>query len=294
MARTTPVRPGPEPSAERAIVVGAGIVGVCCAYALQRAGFNVLLLDKDEPGMAASYGNSGSIGLASTPPLGVPGMLKEVPRMLLDPMHALVIRWRHLPRSLPWFIKFARTLDPARVEAISHARAALLSHAGDAYDDLLEEIGRPELINGGGLIFAYETESTFRGARYGIDLRRRTGVEVVEMSGAGLRDIEPALTEKVVQGFYLPKVRTTTNPLKLTRAILAAYEERGGRVLRETVRGFDRGSGRVRGVQTDQGRHSCDLAVIAAGAWSRELIQHLGDDIPLAAERGYHIVIEDP
>ena len=71
-----------------AVIVGAGIVGVCCSYALQRVGFNVTLIDKDEPGRAASYGNSGSIGLSSSPPLGTPGMLKDVPRILLDPMRA--------------------------------------------------------------------------------------------------------------------------------------------------------------------------------------------------------------
>src|SRR5215469_16705499 len=100
----------------RAIVIGGGIVGACCGYALVRAGFDVLMIEKDEPGRAASYGNSGSIGLSSSPPLVVPGMLKDVPRMLLDPEHALVIRWRHLPRALPWFVKFAQTLAPERIE----------------------------------------------------------------------------------------------------------------------------------------------------------------------------------
>src|SRR5262249_54452674 len=104
---------------QRVVVIGGGIIGACCAYGLGWAGFDVLMIEKDEPGRAASYGNSGSIGLSSSPPLGVPGMLKDVPRMLLDPEHALVIRWRHLPRALPWFLKFARTLAPERVEAIA-------------------------------------------------------------------------------------------------------------------------------------------------------------------------------
>lgn len=279
---------------QSAVVVGAGIIGVCCAYALRRSGFEVLLVEKDEPGQAASFGNSGSIGLASTPPLGLPGMLKDVPRMLMDPRHALVLRWRYLPRSLPWLLKFARTLDPARVEAISAARANLLSHAGGAYEDLLSEIGHSELIYPSGLIFAYESEGSFRGARYGIELRRRTGVEVQEMSGNTLREIEPALSERAAQGFYLPAVRTTTSPLALTRSILAAYRARGGKLVHATVRRFERGPEGVCAVETDQGRHLCDLAVVAAGAWSRDLAKQFGDRIPLAAERGYHIVVEDP
>ena len=96
----------------RAVVVGGGIVGACCAYALLRRGFAVTLIEKDEPGRAASFGNSGSIGLASVPPLGMPGMLKDAPRMLLDPKHALVLRWRHLGDPLPWMRRFAQTLPP--------------------------------------------------------------------------------------------------------------------------------------------------------------------------------------
>ncbi|MFC7395616.1 NAD(P)/FAD-dependent oxidoreductase [Chelatococcus sp. GCM10030263] len=280
--------------ATRAVVVGAGIVGACCAYALRRAGFDVLLIEKDEPGRAASYGNAGSIGLASTPPLGMPGMLKGVPRMLLDPRHALIIRWKHLPRVLPWFLKFAQTLKPERVEAISHARAALLAHAGEAYDDLLAEIGRPELIYGNGLIAAFETDETFAKARYGMELRRRTGIALREMNAAELKAIEPALSDKVRKGIFFPDVRTTTNPLRLTEAIVAAFRARGGELAKETVLAFEGGDAGIGAVVTDRGRHPCDLVVIAAGAWSRRLVRDLGDAIPLAAERGYHIMIGEP
>lgn len=282
-----------EHQPQRAIVVGAGILGACCAYALLKAGFGVLLIEKDEPGKAASYGNSGSIGLSSTPPLGVPGMLKDVPRMLLDPRHALVIRWKHLPRALPWFLRFAQTLKPERVEAIAAARAALLAHAGDSYDDLLAEIGRPELIYHSGLLFAYETEEAFAGARYGVELRRRTGIEVREMDAPAMRELEPALSDKARRGVFLPNVRTTTNPLRLTEAIVEAFRRRGGKLAKETVLGFETGPEGVRAVVTDNSSHACDLVVVAAGAWSRNLVRELGDAIPLEAERGYHVMIED-
>jgi D-amino-acid dehydrogenase len=284
----------PESGARHVIIVGGGIVGVCCGFSLLRAGFDVTIIEKDEPGRAASYGNSGSIGLGSSPPLGMPGMLKEVPKMLLDPMHALVVRWARLPFALPWFWKFTRTLDPGRVEAIARARAALLVESGKAYDALLAEIDHRDLIYSRGLIFAYESEATLRGARAGVELRRRTGIEVQELSGDAAREVEPTLSDSIVGGIFVPNVRTTTNPLRLTTAILDAYLQRGGRLLREQVQGFERQGKTVRAVITDQGRHACDMAVISAGAWSRRLVQKLGDSVPLEAERGYHIMIDNP
>jgi len=44
----------------RIVVIGAGICGVSTAIWLQRSGHEVILLDKGDPGMGASYGNAGA------------------------------------------------------------------------------------------------------------------------------------------------------------------------------------------------------------------------------------------
>jgi D-amino-acid dehydrogenase len=43
------------------VVVGAGVIGLCCAYALRKRGLDVVVVDDDEPGHAASHGNGGWI-----------------------------------------------------------------------------------------------------------------------------------------------------------------------------------------------------------------------------------------
>jgi D-amino-acid dehydrogenase len=44
---------------DTAVVVGAGIVGVCTAWHLLRRGVSVTLIDRDEPGLGCSYGKPG-------------------------------------------------------------------------------------------------------------------------------------------------------------------------------------------------------------------------------------------
>ena len=39
------------------IVVGGGVIGVCCAYFLARRGSRVTVLERDEIGSGASFGN---------------------------------------------------------------------------------------------------------------------------------------------------------------------------------------------------------------------------------------------
>ena len=73
-------------------VLGAGIVGVCSALALQREGHSVTLVDRDEPGRGCSFGNAGILHAGGVLPLGRPGILAKVPGMLLNREGALVIR----------------------------------------------------------------------------------------------------------------------------------------------------------------------------------------------------------
>ena len=110
-------------------VIGAGMVGTCCALHLQHEGFEVTLLDRGGPGEETSSGNLGGFAVASCPPLAMPGVLPRVPGMLLDADAPLRIRWRHAPRALPWFVRFAANARRERVEANAAARQSLLDQA---------------------------------------------------------------------------------------------------------------------------------------------------------------------
>ncbi|MSP67774.1 MAG: FAD-dependent oxidoreductase, partial [Alphaproteobacteria bacterium] len=87
---------------ERVLVIGAGIVGICTALALQREGFAVTVADERGVGEGASKGNAGIMATSAVMPVGTPAKVRRVPRMLADPAAPLTIRWHYLPRLLPW------------------------------------------------------------------------------------------------------------------------------------------------------------------------------------------------
>ena len=72
-------------------VVGAGIVGMCAAAYLQRSGVQVTVFDPTDPGKSCSYGNAGGLSPGSCIPVAYPGIIKQVPKWLLDPMAPLVL-----------------------------------------------------------------------------------------------------------------------------------------------------------------------------------------------------------
>ncbi len=73
-------------------IVGGGVVGLCSAYALRRAGAEVILLERNSLGRGASEGNTGWISPTISTPLAAPGVLKSGLRSAFDPKGALVIR----------------------------------------------------------------------------------------------------------------------------------------------------------------------------------------------------------
>ena len=75
-------------------VIGAGIVGLATALALQDSGRQVVLIDRLPPGEGTSSGNAGIISTGAVHPESMPGIWKEIPGMTLNRMAPL--------RSAPW------------------------------------------------------------------------------------------------------------------------------------------------------------------------------------------------
>ena len=272
-------------------MVGCGIVGVCCALYLQRDGHSVVVIDPGGPGEACSSGNAGQFVTGYCVPLGLPGIAREVPAMVMDPLGPLTIRWPYLPALLPWLLRFLAASSPGRVGEIAQALYRLNKDALTAFAPLLEQAGAGHLIRRNGRLDVYQSERVFAKAQVKFDLLRRCGVRVEMLDHKGVRDLEPALADRCRQGVFYPESAHTTSPLRLTRLLAEDFVRRGGRLLRERVTDFRMGSEGVWSVVTDGGRHPADQLVLAAGAYSRPLAAKLGSRLPLEAERGYHLML---
>ena len=274
-------------------VIGAGMVGTCCALYLQDEGFEVTLIDKGAPGDGASFGNLGCFGIASCVPPGMPGILKKVPAMLLDRDAPLKLRWSHALKAAPWFLRYVANTRKDRVEAIAAARQSLLNKVHETLDPLVAEAGAGNLLCPGGLLFTFESEEAFKGAAYAFEIRRRHGVPMEFLSGDQAREVEPHLSKSVVRAMHVPSLVFTLDPGGLVKSLAGLFERRGGKLVRQAVRGFDLGPDGVRAIRSDQSETATDHVVIAAGVWSRPLAKALGTDVPLEAERGYHTMFHD-
>ena len=282
-------------SPERSVtVVGAGIVGICTALYLQREGRAVTLIDRNQPGEGTSYGNAGVIATGSVIPVGTPGILKKVPKMLFDPLAPLSIRWSYLPQITPWLLRLLWSSRPERVEEISKVLHSISGPALEHYEPLLADAGAGELVGRLGSLYVFLSEEEMQEAEPGIELRRRRGIPLEVLSAAELRQMQPALRGDVAGAIFVPNAAHCVDPLGLSQTLARHFVERGGTMLQEHVLGFRIGPDGPSHVSTDRARHPVDDVVITAGAFSRAFAENLGSKIPLDTERGYHVQMPNP
>ncbi len=116
------------------------------------------------------------------------------------------------------------------------------------------------------------------------------GPELLRVGRETLHDLEPALEPDFAAALWMPQVAQVRNP-RLVAALRAAVLG-AGITLQEnvSVTGFRLLADRLVGVETATGVLECDRCVVAAGAWSAELLRPVGLELPIAPVRGQMIL----
>ena len=276
------------------IVVGAGIVGVSTAIWLRRFGKEVLLLDRAAPGEGASFGNAGLIAQWAVTPVTTPGLWKDIPKFLGKPSSPLFIEWGYLPRMLPWLMRYLSYATDRKTLQIVDDLHPLLHDAVDQHKALAQGTSLDRWVRDSKLSYVYKDEAAFRQDAYSWALKARCGFEPTLVTGGAVQEEEPILGSHAQCLAVLEGQGHITDPGGYVKALAQLFEDEGGRFVQATVQDIVKADGRVSHVETDQGRFDCSEVVVTAGIWSKDLMTKLGLKVQLEAERGYHVLFEDP
>ncbi len=281
-------------SEPRVIVIGAGVVGLACAWELRRRGADVVVVERGAVGGGVSRGNTGWVSPSFTYPLPAPGMVREGLRQLVGGGEAFVLRPSLDPAFVRWLWGFRRSCSPARFDDGVRALLALNRRTLELFD-AYREAGVAFEMHSAGLVVAARTAS-------GLDLYRRIfqrlrelgyeGGAIDELDATAMGRLEPALDRaQVVAGLHA-RVDRFVRPEQLT-AGLAERLRADGVEIREgcDVRALERGQG---GWRFDTGFGDSlagERVVIAAGLPTAPLLRRLGARVPLMGARGYSVTL---
>ncbi len=275
-----------------ATIIGAGIVGVSSAAFLQRAGYRVTLIDRLPPGEGCSFGNAGGLAFCEIVPPIHPRILLKIPGWLMDPLGPLTIRWSYLPKALPWLLAAGRNAMPARVAAITEARANLALRVVADFETLLRDAGSAELLKYEDTLRLYDNEQQFAAEANEREVKKAYGFEMKRLSGGECRELEPALSPHIHCGAFHGGWYFVTDPERTVKSIAEHVVRGGGEIIADDVVRIERDGTRAKALVLKSGRNvMLDRLVICGGAYSHLMAKQLGEKVLLEAERGYHMVL---
>ena len=272
-------------------VVGAGIIGVACALRLARQGLRVVVIDQQRPGHGASFGNAGHLATEQVFPIADASILKRLPAMLLDPMGPLRLDWKYLPRALPWFTRLLLNLRAEPFQNTVAGLRALNESSLDAWQRLLADIARPDLLKVDGSLLVFERPES-RQALDALQARlRQQEVPVDYWPAKAIQDTAPQLSEQIQGGLFFPRTGHFIDPYRVVCELVEAAKACGVSFLQQQVQGVhvqDNGVSLI----TGNGGLTASRVLIACGAHSAKLTAALtGKKVPLDTERGYHLML---
>ena len=272
-------------------VIGAGIIGLASAINLQDEDRKVVLIDRDEVAKGASFGNAGAFAFSDVLPLASPGILRRVPKWLIDPLGPLTIRPSYLPTITPWLMRFWRASWRNRLEASKQAQIALMRLASKQWQSLATATDVARMVRSDGALELYESEDEWRASLPGWDVRADAAIAFEHLRGSEIDALQPGLSPRFKIATFVPEWQTVADPYELALALAERFRERGGQITRGNVVSVKPSDGAVQTHLSNSASIKTAKAVIACGAWSAPLAAGLGDDIPLETERGYNTTL---
>ncbi|QVQ50422.1 FAD-dependent oxidoreductase [Spiractinospora alimapuensis] len=268
------------------VVIGAGNVGAAIAYEVASRGASVIVVEAGEDvGNGCSYANAGLLAPSHVEPLTTPKNVLSGMRYMFQPDSPFHIH--PAPRLAPFFARFVRSSGPGRARELTARMQELAMYSTNRHRDYAER-GLDTGYRADGALDVFLTEKALSAAAGKLG----SSVERSELLSADeAREREPALGE--IAGAVLRPDEAQVGSQQFVRATLKAAEEHDAEIRWGTqARLLPAPHGRIRGVDTPDGRIVADTYVVAAGLGSSRLCANVGVNMPMEGAKGYVVDLE--
>jgi D-amino-acid dehydrogenase len=276
------------------IVVGAGVVGVCTAYWLNKHGMRVTVLDRRSgTAQEASFGNAGIIGADHASPPSAPGVAGKWFSGLLRSGSPSIVRPTLDPALWRWTMSSLAQSRPERFMAnkrVMHRLALYSRHQLHAVRDMhgFEYEARQ------GQLQLLRSARDVALAEPALRVLKENGVSYSVLSPEETVALEPSLYMALENGtplaaaVHFPDDESGNCPL-FARLLSQVCEREGVKfIFNSTGVPMQNALGAVSGVRLSDSRVlSADAVVIATGSEATPMLGRLGIRIPAFPVRGY-------
>lgn len=279
----------------RVLVLGSGVIGTVSAYYLARAGFEVVVVDRQEgPALETSFANAGQVSPGYASPWAAPGVPLKAIKWLVTQHAPLAIRPTGDIHQYLWMAQMLRNCTAERYAINKERMVRLSEYSRDCLDELRAETGIAYEGRQLGTTQVFRTQQQVDAAAKDIAVLERSGVPYELLDRDGIARAEPALAhvkDKLAGALRLPNDQTgdcflfTNRLAELARQL--GVEFRFG----QKIERLEAVGDRLNGVWIDGQLVTADHYVLALGSYSPQLLAPIGIKAPVYPLKGYSLTV---
>ena len=195
---------------------------------------------------------------------------------------------------MPWLLQFLKNCQQSKVRDTSNKLTSLLSFVDEGYEDLFNDADIEKLISRESIFYVWSNKYFYNSASKDFETRERTGVKIEVINKNEINDIEPNINNIFYKGALFHGSYFAKNPKKISQRLLQLFIDKGGEFRKEKIEDITISESKDIQIYSSIDSYTFDRIVVCAGAWSKKLTNKLGENVPLASERGYHIMYSHP
>ncbi len=274
------------------LIIGGGSIGLNCAYYLLKSGRKVTILESKEIAKGSSSGNAGHIVPSHIVPLAEPGIIGTALKWMLNPANSpFGMKLSLDPAYLSWLIQFARSCSEANVQRAIPPLNALGQLSSSNFARLIADEKFDCHYQQTGLLFLYKTQEAFDGGKHEAETLHQHGLPAEVLDQDTVHQREPAALSDVIGGVHFTG-DASLNPARFLELLAKRVREMGADIYENNpVTGFEIGDKKIHIVRTSDEDFELEQVVLAAGAWSLNVMRGLHLNIPVQPARGYSITM---
>ena len=278
---------------KKVTVIGGGVIGLCCAYYLRKAGHNVRVIERGDIRTGTSFGNAGYVSPSHIIPLASPGIVAKGLKWMLSSTSPFYIKPRLNLDLIRWCLTFWANSTSKTVERNTPPLVDLLLLSRELTSDIKNELGNHFRMEEKGCFMMFKNPET---EKHEIELAEeaaRFNIETKLMSKAEIQSLEPEV-EVDVRGGVLYPIDAHLHPGDFMHTLYENLRSENVEFqTNTTVTGFEKDGNKVSKVLTDKGSFECEELVIAGGSWLPVITKALGVHMLLQAGKGYSITYDN-
>jgi D-amino-acid dehydrogenase len=268
-------------------IIGGGIIGLNCAYYLQKEGYAVTVIERGDITNGCSFGNMGYFSPSHFIPLASPGIIAEGLRYMLRSSSSFYIKPRLSLPLMQWAYHFWKNSNASTVAKHAPHLNNILQLSRHLINDIRDEIGNSFLMEEKGCLLMCREEKTLDHEFHLADDAEKLGLKVERLNKEQVQVLEPDV-ELNVSGAVLFRDDCHINPEKFMVALKNYLGNKGVQFqLNTTVTCFEKKNNKISAVVTNKGKFECEELVIATGSWLPAVAKMMGVKLLLQPGKGY-------